>query len=70
MTSSKHSLAVATALMLMASSALAQTTSGGSSSFSDLSPGNQKIARAVPGAATHAEWSAATEPQPHRGAER
>lgn len=41
----KESLALAAGLMLMASAALAETKSSGSGSFSDLSPGNQNIAR-------------------------
>jgi hypothetical protein len=47
MTNSRERLAIAAVLILIASSALAETTSGGASSFNDLSPGNQKIARAL-----------------------
>lgn len=56
MTSMRERLAIAAALMLMASPAFAQTTSGGTAastststtgSFSSLSSGNQKIARAL-----------------------
>ncbi len=56
MTSSKAPLALAAALMLMTSTALAQTTTSGGTagtsasttgSFSSLSSGNQKIARAL-----------------------
>jgi hypothetical protein len=43
----KQGLALAAGLMLMASAALAETKSGSSGSFSDLSPGNQNIARAL-----------------------
>ena len=43
----KEGLALAAGLVLMASAALAETKSGGSGSFSDLSPGNQNIARAL-----------------------
>src|SRR5262249_57361411 len=43
----KEGLALAAGLILMASAALAETKSGGSGSFSDLSPGNQNIARAL-----------------------
>jgi hypothetical protein len=47
MTNSRERLAIAAVFILIASSALAETTSGGASSFNDLSPGNQKIARAL-----------------------
>jgi len=51
MTNTKGRLTIAAALMLIASSAFAQTTpgttSGGTASFNTLSPGNQKIARAL-----------------------
>ena len=43
----KEGLALAAGLMLMASAALAETKSGSPGSFSDLSPGNQNIARAL-----------------------
>jgi hypothetical protein len=43
----KERLAITAALMLMASAASAQTTSNSTDSFSSLSPGNQKIARAL-----------------------
>ena len=48
MTTFKERLAIAAALMLMAGPGLAQTTSGSTpSTFESLSPGNQKIARAL-----------------------
>jgi len=56
----KEGLALAAGLMLMASAALAETKSGGSGSFSDLSPGNQNIARAL----FNAQHATATGPQP------
>src|SRR5215471_5546769 len=56
----KEGLALAAGLMLMASAALAETTSGGSGSFSDLSPGNQNIARAL----FNAQHATANGPQP------
>jgi hypothetical protein len=43
----KEGLALAAGLMLMASAALAETKSGSPGSLSDLSPGNQNIARAL-----------------------
>jgi hypothetical protein len=43
----KEGLALAAGLVLMASAALAETKSGSPGSFSDLSPGNQNIARAL-----------------------
>jgi hypothetical protein len=56
----KEGLALAAGLVLMASAALAETTSGGSGSFSDLSPGNQNIARAL----FNAQHATANGPQP------
>jgi hypothetical protein len=56
----KESVALAAGLMLMASTALAETKSGNSGSFSDLSPGNQNIARAL----FYAQHPASNGPQP------
>lgn len=56
----KEGLALAAGLMLMASAALAETKSGSSGSFSDLSPGNQNIARAL----FYAQHPAPNGPQP------
>ncbi|HEV2550699.1 MAG TPA: hypothetical protein VGU20_25525 [Stellaceae bacterium] len=56
----KEGLALAAGLMLMASAALAETKSGSAGSFSDLSPGNQNIARAL----FYAQHPAANGPQP------
>ena len=43
----KEGLALAAGLALMATAAVAETKSGSPGSFSDLSPGNQNIARAL-----------------------
>jgi hypothetical protein len=56
----KEGLALAAGLMLMASAALAETKSGSPGSFSDLSPGNQNIARAL----FYAQHPAPNGPQP------
>jgi hypothetical protein len=56
----KQGLALAAGLMLMASAALAETKSGSSGSFSDLSQGNQNIARAL----FNAQHPAPNGPQP------
>src|SRR5215472_9765968 len=56
----KEGLALAAGLILMASAALAETKSGGSGSFSDLSSGNQNIARAL----FYAQYPGPNGPQP------
>jgi hypothetical protein len=56
----KDGLALAAGLVLMATAALAETKSGGPGSFSDLSPGNQNIARAL----FYAQHLAPNGPQP------
>jgi hypothetical protein len=56
----KELLALAAGLTMIATAALAETKSGGSGTFSDLSPGNQKIARAL----FEAQHPTANGPQP------
>src|SRR5262249_423317 len=56
----KEGLALAAGLVLMASAALAETKSGSPGNFSDLSPGNQNIARAP----CNAQPPTANGPQP------
>jgi hypothetical protein len=56
----KEGLALAAGLMLMASAALAETKSSGTSTFNSLSPGNQNIARAL----FYAQHPAPNGPQP------
>jgi hypothetical protein len=56
----KQGLALAAGLVLMASAALAETKSGSPGTFSDLSPGNQNIARAL----FYAQHPAPNGPQP------
>src|SRR5215469_16294185 len=56
----KEGLALAAGLVLMAGAALAETKSTSPGSFSDLSPGNQNIARAL----FYAQHPAPNGPQP------